>query len=178
MLHDTVQQIFEHHSRPIWRSREPTQRRMATRCGFLPSEGQRMPLPVEIICSTCVVVTTSGKVPKPHSGLFTESKCVKPVHRIAAPASTVDPSESRAVKSPGPPENSSMRQPLRTSTSGLPSTRLTIPPIAPPPPAPARGGGGGGGAGRGGAGGKVTPRAPAPPGRFAPPLLGEEGKSV
>src|SRR5574339_334806 len=91
---DTVQQILEHHSRPICRSREPTQSRIATRCGFLPSEGQRTPLPEEIICSTCVVVTTSGKVPKPHSGLFTESKWVNPVHRIEAAASTMEPSES------------------------------------------------------------------------------------
>src|SRR5687767_9118814 len=108
MLHDTVQQILEHHSRPICRSREPTHSRIATRSGFLPSDGQRMPRPEEIICSTCVVVTTSGKVPKPHSGLFTESKCVKPVHRIAAPASTRVPSESVAVKSPGSPSNFSI----------------------------------------------------------------------
>ncbi len=74
MLADTVQQIFEHHSRPIWRSREPTHSRIATRFGLRPSDGQRTPLPEEIICSTCVVVTTSGNVPKPHSGLFTESK--------------------------------------------------------------------------------------------------------
>ena len=60
MFDDTVQQIFEHHSRPIWRSREPTQSRMATRSGSRPSEGQRTPLPEESICSTCVVVTTSG----------------------------------------------------------------------------------------------------------------------
>ena len=59
MLQETVQQIFEHHSRPICRSREPTQRRIATRWGFLPSEGQRTPLPEEIICSICVVVTTT-----------------------------------------------------------------------------------------------------------------------
>ncbi|MNC92888.1 hypothetical protein D3C83_93990 [compost metagenome] len=67
-----------------------------------------MPRPEEIICSTCVVVTTSGKVPKPHSGLFTESKCVKPVARIAAPASTLVPSDSRALNSPGAPVNSSI----------------------------------------------------------------------
>src|SRR5512140_2926711 len=84
MLHDTVQQIFEHHSRPIWRSREPTHSRMATRLGLRPSEGQRTPLPDESICSTCVVVTTSGYVPKPHSGLFTESKWVKPVQSTTA----------------------------------------------------------------------------------------------
>src|SRR5512135_2971086 len=94
MLQDTVQQIFEHHSRPIWRSREPTHSRIATRSGLRPSDGQRTPLPDEIICSTWVVVTTSGKVPKPHSGLLTESKWVKPVHRIAAPTSSVVPSES------------------------------------------------------------------------------------
>src|SRR6185437_3890862 len=87
MFAETVQQIFEHHSRPIWRSLEPTQRRIATRSGLRPSEGQRTPWPEEIICSTCVVVTTSGKVPNPHSGLFTESKWVKPVQRIAAQAS-------------------------------------------------------------------------------------------
>src|SRR6266540_4809830 len=110
MLHDTVQQIFEHHSRPIWRSREPTHSRIATRSGLRPSDGQRMPLPVEIICSTCVVVTTSGYVPKPHSGLFTESKCVKPVARIAAPNSTPEPSERRAVKLPGSPSNFSTLQ--------------------------------------------------------------------
>src|SRR5512132_2655539 len=109
MLHDTVQQIFEHHSRPIWRSREPTHSRIATRCGFLPSEGQRMPRPEDNICSTWVVVTTSGKVPKPHSGLLTESKCVKPVQRMTAPASTLLPFESLAVKSPGVPANSSTR---------------------------------------------------------------------
>ena len=102
-LADTVQQIFEHHSRPICRSREPTHSRIATRCGFLPSEGQRMPRPEESICSTCVVVTTSGNVPKPHSGLFTESKCVKPVQRIAALASTLEPSDRPAVKLPGTP---------------------------------------------------------------------------
>src|SRR5512144_3278001 len=130
MLQDTVQQIFEHHSRPICRSREPTQSRIATRCGFLPSDGQRMPRPEEIICSTCVVVTTSGKVPKPHSGLFTESKCVKPVVRIALEASTVLPFESLALKSPGLPENSSTREDLWMDTSLLPSTRATMPPIA------------------------------------------------
>src|SRR5512134_1025272 len=92
-LAETVQQIFEHHSRPIWRSREPTHSRIATRSGLRPSEGQRTPLPEEIICSTCVVVTTSGKVPKPHSGLFTESKCVKPVARIAEDASIAVPLE-------------------------------------------------------------------------------------
>ena len=59
-LDDTVQQILEHHSRPIWRSREPTQSRIATRSGLRPSEGQRTPLPDENICSTWVVVTTSG----------------------------------------------------------------------------------------------------------------------
>src|SRR5512142_987694 len=116
MLHDTVQQIFEHHSRPICRSREPTQSRIATRSGLRPSDGQRTPLPDEIICSTCVVVTTSGNVPKPHSGLFTESKCVKPVHRIAALASTLEPSESFALNAPGSPSQC--------------STRLTMPPIA------------------------------------------------
>src|SRR6266508_2216817 len=89
MLHDTVQQILEHHSRPICRSREATHKRIATRSGLRPSEGQRIPLPEEIICSTWVVVTTSSNVPNPHSGLLTESKCVKPVHRIAAPASIV-----------------------------------------------------------------------------------------
>src|SRR5574339_219701 len=115
MLHDTVQQIFEHHSRPIWRSREPTQSRIATRCGFLPSEGQRMPRPEEIICSTCVVVTTSGNVPKPHSGLFTESKCVKPVARIAAPASTLEPSETCTENAPGLPENDATFVPVCTS---------------------------------------------------------------
>src|SRR3989338_2541903 len=107
-LVDTVQQILEHHSRPIWRSREPTHSRIATRWGLRPSEGQRMPLPVEIICSTCVVVTTSGKVPKPHSGLFTESKWVNPVHRIAAPASMEVPSERRAVNRPASPSNFSI----------------------------------------------------------------------
>ncbi len=60
MLAETVQQILEHHSRPIWRSREPTQSRMATRWGLRPSDGQRTPWPEEIICSTCEVVTTSG----------------------------------------------------------------------------------------------------------------------
>src|SRR5512139_2051135 len=117
MLQETVQQIFEHHSRPICRSRDPTHSRIATRCGFLPSEGQRTPLPDEIICSTCVVVTTSGNVPKPHSGLFTESKCVKPVHRTAAPTSSDVPSERRTAKSPGSPRNSVTRQPALTLTS-------------------------------------------------------------
>src|SRR6185437_4465436 len=93
MLHDTVQQIFEHHSRPIWRSREPTHSRIATRSGLRPSDGQAMPRPDEIICSTCVVVTTSGNAPNPHSGLLIESKWVKPVQRIAALASTALPSE-------------------------------------------------------------------------------------
>src|SRR5512145_187283 len=105
MLHDTVQQILEHHSRPICRSREPTQSRIATRFGLRPSDGQRTPLPEEIICSTCVVVTTSGNVPKPHSGLFTESKCVNPVARIAAPTSVLRPSEICTANAPGPPEN-------------------------------------------------------------------------
>ena len=36
MLQETVQQILEHHSRPIWRSREPTQSRIATRWGLQP----------------------------------------------------------------------------------------------------------------------------------------------
>ncbi len=112
MLHDTVQQIFEHHSRPICRSREPTQSRIATRCGLRPSDGQRTPLPEEIICSTCAVVTTSGKVPKPHSGLFTESKCVKPVQRMAAPTSIVSPFESFARNSPGAPPNAFTVTPL------------------------------------------------------------------
>src|SRR5512134_4049987 len=85
-LADTVQQILEHHSRPIWRSRDPTHSRIATRCGLRPSDRQRTPLPEEIICSTCVVVTTSGNVPKLHSGLFTESKWVNPVQSRAAPA--------------------------------------------------------------------------------------------
>src|SRR5512145_3376032 len=98
MLHDTVQQILEHHSRPICRSRDPTHNRIATRSGLRPSDGQRTPLPEEIICSTCVVVTTSGKVPKPHSGLLIESKWVKPVQRIAALHATVLPFESVAVK--------------------------------------------------------------------------------
>src|SRR5512142_1218511 len=130
MLHDTVQQILEHHSRPIWRSREPTQSRIATRCGLRPSDGQRMPLPEESICSTCVVVTTSGKVPKPHSGLFTESKCVKPVHRIAALASTVEPSESLPTKLPGSPSKRSTRELRFTRIDELCSTRCTMPPIA------------------------------------------------
>src|SRR5512145_3103048 len=130
MLHDTVQQILEHHSRPIWRSREPTHSRIATRCGLRPSEGQRMPRPEEIICSTCVVVTTSGKVPKPHSGLFTESKCVKPVARIEAPTSTLRPSETCAENAPGPPENDDTFAPVCTSTSGSLITRSTMPPIA------------------------------------------------
>src|SRR5210317_2229859 len=82
ILDETVQQILEHHSRPIWRSRDPTQSRIATRFGLRPSDGQRTPCPDEIICSTCVVVTTSACVPKPHSGLLTESKWVKPVHRM------------------------------------------------------------------------------------------------
>ncbi len=60
MLLDTVQQILEHHSRPIWRSREPTHNRIATRLGLRPSDGQRTPWPDDIICSTWVVVTTSG----------------------------------------------------------------------------------------------------------------------
>src|SRR5512141_2840662 len=98
MLHDTVQQILEHHSRPIWRSREPTQSRMATRLGLRPSDGQRTRFPDEIICSTCVVVTTSGYVPKPHSGLLTESKWVNPVHSTAAPTVVLEPSESRTLK--------------------------------------------------------------------------------
>jgi hypothetical protein len=59
-LAETVQHTFEHHSRPIWRSREPTHNRMATRSGARPSEGQRTPAPDEIICSTWVVVTTSA----------------------------------------------------------------------------------------------------------------------
>src|SRR6266498_3048504 len=130
MLHDTVQQIFEHHSRPIWRSREPTHSRIATRSGLRPSDGQRMPLPVEIICSTCVVVTTSGYVPEPHSGLFPESQCVKPVARIAAPTSTVVPLDSRALNAPASPVSVSTVQPRCTVTSGLASTRLTMPPIA------------------------------------------------
>ena len=59
-LEDVVQQILEHHSRPIWRSREPTHKRMATRLGWRPSDGQRTPAPDEIICSTWTVVTTSA----------------------------------------------------------------------------------------------------------------------
>ena len=47
MLQDTVQQIFEHHSRPICRSRDPTHSRIATRSGLRPSDGQRTPLPDE-----------------------------------------------------------------------------------------------------------------------------------
>ena len=130
MLHDTVQQIFEHHSRPICRSREPTQSRIATRCGMRPSDGQRTPRPDEIICSTCVVVTTSGNVPKPHSGLLTESKCVKPVHRIVADASTVAPFDSCARNAPGSPAKLRTVQPVwRTMRASL-STRLTMPPIA------------------------------------------------
>ncbi len=125
-----MQQIFEHHSRPIWRSREPTQSRIATRFGLRPSDGQRTPLPEEIICSTCVVVTTSGKVPKPHSGLFTESKCVKPVPRIAAPTSTLRPSETCTVKAPGLPANEATFAPVWTSTSGSSMTRSTMPPMA------------------------------------------------
>ena len=125
-----MQQTFEHHSRPIWRSREPTQSRMATRCGLRPSDGQRTPLPDEIICSTWVVVTTSGNSPKPHSGLLTESKWVKPVARIAAPASTVAPSDSAAVKLPGPPLNVLTVVDLRTWIRLLPSTRRTIAPMA------------------------------------------------
>src|SRR6266542_3103414 len=130
MLHDTVQQIFEHHSRPIWRSREPTHNRIATRSGLRPSEGQRMPLPEDSICSTCVVVTTSGYVPKPHSGLLTESKCVKPVHRFCAPASSVVPLDKRAANAPASPLRLSTVQPLWLVTSGWSRTRLTIPPIA------------------------------------------------
>jgi hypothetical protein len=125
-----VQQIFEHHSRPICRSREPTHSRIATRLGFLPSEGQRTPLPEEIICSTCEVVTTSGNVPKPHSGLFTESKCVKPVARIAAPTSTLRPSETCTANAPGLPANADTFAPVCTSTSGSLITRSTMPPIA------------------------------------------------
>ena len=60
MLAETVQQILEHQVRPICRSREPTHSKIATRSGFLPSDGQRTPAPDEIICSTWVVVTTSG----------------------------------------------------------------------------------------------------------------------
>ena len=125
-----MQQIFEHHSRPICRSREPTQSRIATRFGVRPSDGQRTPSPDEIICSTWVVVTTSGKLPKPHSGLLTESKWVKPVHRMAAEASTVAPSDSVAVKAPGSPANSLTVQPVRISTASFPSTRATMPPMA------------------------------------------------
>ena len=87
-------------------------------------------MPEEIICSTCVVVTTSGKVPKPHSGLLTESKCVKPVQSTAAPASSAWPFESCARNSPGAPANSLTVAPLWIVTSRLPSTRLTMPPIA------------------------------------------------
>ena len=95
-----------------------------------PSDGQRTPLPEEIICSTCVVVTTSGNVPKPHSGLFTESKCVKPVARIAAPTSIARPSETCTENAPGLPENASTRALVCTSTSGSLITRSTMPPIA------------------------------------------------
>src|SRR5210317_712664 len=127
---DTVQQIFEHHSRPIWRSREPTQRSIATRFGLRPSDGQRTPSPDEIICSTCVVVTTSACVPKPHSGLLTESKCVKPLQSITASASTESPLDSLAVKSPGVPSKSVTVAPVTTETPASSSTRLTMPPIA------------------------------------------------
>src|SRR3974390_1262782 len=34
---ETVQQIFEHHSRPICRSREPTPNKITTRSGLRPS---------------------------------------------------------------------------------------------------------------------------------------------
>src|SRR5210317_747618 len=130
MFDDTVQQIFEHHSRPIWRSREPTHRRIATRFGSRPSDGQRTPSPDEIICSTCVVVTTSGYVPKPHSGLLTESKWVNPVHRMAEATSTDSPLESPAVKLPASPLNEVTDVSVFTSTSSCPVARSTIPPIA------------------------------------------------
>ena len=93
-------------------------------------EQQRTPRPDEIICSTCVVVTTSGNVPNPHSGLLIESKCVKPVARIAALASTTLPSDSRARNEPASPSSASTVQPRRTLMRGSPSTRVTMPPIA------------------------------------------------
>ncbi len=130
MFAETVQQIFEHHSRPICRSREPTHSRIATRLGLRPSDGQRTPCPEEIICSTWVVVTTSGNVPKPHSGLLTESKCVNPVQSIADSAPNALPLASSTRKSPGVPENELTVVPASMRTCELSSTRLTIPPIA------------------------------------------------
>ena len=103
---------------------------MATRSGLRPSDGQRTPCPDEIICSTCVVVTTSGNVPKPHSGLLTESKCVNPVHRIAASASKALPLPSLTLKAPGSPSKDSTSVPVWMSTSDSFSTRVTMPPIA------------------------------------------------
>ena len=60
-------------------------------------------MPDEIICSTWVVVTTSSNVPNPHSGLLTESKCVKPLHIIAASAVSDLPFDSSTLKLPGSP---------------------------------------------------------------------------
>jgi len=94
-----------------------------------PSDGQAI-LPAVTICSTWVVVTTSSNVPKPHSGLLIESKWVKPVPSTIAPACTVWPFESVAVKLPCPPSTFVTLAPLWIVTSLESSTRFTIRPIA------------------------------------------------
>ena len=71
-----------------------------------------------------IVVTTSGKVPKPHSGLLTESKWVNPLQSTAASTSTLSPFESPALKLPGVPSNFLTVVPVRTLT--LPLIEKTI----------------------------------------------------
>src|SRR5574340_158330 len=128
-LVDTVQQILEHHSRPIWRSREPTHSRMHTRSGTRPSDGQYT-LPPPIICSTWVVVTTSSKVPKPHSGLLIESKWVKPVPSTMAPACTFWPFDSVTAKLPISPSTLVTRVERCTVIAESSSTCFTMRPMA------------------------------------------------
>ncbi len=102
---------------------------MATRSGTRPSEGH-FTSPRPTICSTWVVVTTSSKVPKPHSGLLMESKWVKPVPSTAAPAATLWPLERVALKLPGSPSNALTVVEVWTVTLGSSSTCLTIRPMA------------------------------------------------
>ncbi len=128
-LVETVQQIFEHHSRPIWRSREPTHSRMHTRSGTRPSDGQAI-LPLATICSIWVVVSTSSKVPNPHSGLLIESKWVNPVASTTDPAFTCWPFDSVAVKFPGPPSSPTTRVLRWIVASFDSSTCRTMRPIA------------------------------------------------
>ena len=102
---------------------------MHTRSGTRPSEGQAI-LPLATICSTWVVVTTSGKVPKPHSGLLMGSKWVKPVARMTAATFTSSPLDRVAVKSPASPSSLVTLVFLWTVTLGEFSTRSTMRPMA------------------------------------------------